>query len=131
MTIRPVIPGLYALLALFASCMLVFGVTSCGPSQRQKTLYTSLVAVNAARDGFTTWDIQHQRDIIAKATSREEKDANIGAYREKQGKIVLGLLAVYNAIALAGTSTDEASLKSAVEQAKDLISAITKLRGGP
>ena len=39
--------------------VLVFLLAACGPSIREKALATTFAGLNAARDGFLTWDKEH------------------------------------------------------------------------
>ena len=58
-----------------AICFALFATSlgsACSQASRKDTLKTSLVSVNAARDGFLAWDRHHQQTIEDQATSREE-----------------------------------------------------------
>lgn len=106
-------------------------VLGCGGNSRQQTLRTSLVAVNAARDGLVTWDEDHQSQIIAAATSKEEARAKLDTYRADRVKLVNAFEAVYRAIAVAAVAGDKASLDDALQASKKLLESLDKLQGGP
>jgi hypothetical protein len=103
----------------------------CGGNQRQKTLRASLVIVDAARDGFVSWDATRQTKIVEAATSREEGQAKLDAYREQRKLIVEGFALVYRALASAATQNDDPSLKAAVRDATKLVEQVEALKGAP
>jgi outer membrane murein-binding lipoprotein Lpp len=116
------------LAALFAVFLAILGITAgCNKSARRDTISATLVAVNAARDGFTAWDLQHQRDILAADTTRAKFEADIAAYREKQDTVRLAFEAVYRLIAAAATQTDKPSLKKAIDAANQLLDDVKAL----
>lgn len=116
-------------------CALLLGLSlgsACGQSQRQDTLRASVVSVNAARDAFTHWDLDHQKAILARATTRDEYQTKIAEYRSLQHKIETGFTVAYRALALAATQTDELSLSAGVKAAGDLVAAVKDLiQGAP
>lgn len=119
------------LAATLCTIGLAIMAVSGGCSGRQKTLRASLVAVDAARDGFVEWDKQHQLQIVEKATSKEEGRAKLDEYRTNREPIITGFEVVYRAIALAATREDDASLRDALDRAEKLFQAVTRLKGGP
>jgi hypothetical protein len=120
----------FLLLTIGLCVSLVAIPTACSGNKRQDTLRATVIGVNAARDGFTNWDAAHQKTIVEKATSREEGEAQLVAYREKRAPIVATFEVVYRAIALAATQTDDPSLRSAVAAGAALLEAIQTLTGG-
>jgi hypothetical protein len=124
---RPNLP----MLRLLGLLMLALVVTSCGASKRQKTLHGALVSMNLARDGFTIWDADHQKTIVEKATSREEGERELAAYRLKRTPVVAGFEVAYRVLALAATQTDDPSLKAALAASAELLAAIKSITGGP
>ena len=40
--------------------ILLLGMLACGGSARERTLRATFIATNAARDGFTQFDAEHQ-----------------------------------------------------------------------
>jgi hypothetical protein len=115
-------------------CLLTLGLcmslAACGGNQRQKTLKGTLVGLNAARDGFTSWDLLHQKSIVEKATTREEAEAKLATYRADRSTLVDALEAAYRLLAAAATQEDDPSLKAALAAAADAVNAIKKLTGG-
>src|SRR5258706_4980729 len=61
-------------------------VAGCGANQRQNTIKTTLVAFNAARDGFLEWDDKHQDATVAKAATgkltKDEAKKALDTYRK-------------------------------------------------
>lgn len=127
MRARMLVPSLVLHAVVFAA--LLVGV-SCNKNQRAKSIHATLVAVDAARDGFVAWDREHQQALVDKATSREEGVAALEQYRGRRQVVVDGFEVTYRALAVAATQTDEPSLKAALEQAAQLLLTITQLRGG-
>lgn len=107
-------------MALFATSL----ASACGHGQRLDTLHTSVLAVTAARDGFTTWDLEHQHKLEGSASSREEALTKVASYRVLQAKVVAGFEVVFKALALAATQTDDPSLVDALQRADDLIASV-------
>lgn len=114
---------------LFVALALV--ASACGASQREKTLKTSLVAVNATRDTWLAYDDVRQDQIIAKATSFESGKAELGEYRETQAKIVGLFVSAYRAIGVAAVlADDDASLQSAITAVGELTRAVAAVMKG-
>lgn len=114
-------------LVMFLVCMITtISLLACTQDQRQSTIRNTLVTVNAARDGFTTWDRSQQDQIVKDATSREEGVAKLTAYRAERADVVADFEIVYRALAVAATQVDELSLKNAQAAASELIAAIDR-----
>ena len=111
-------------MALFATSL----ASACSHSQRIDTLHTSVLTVKATWDGFTTWDLDHQRVIRDAATTREEAQANLASYRVRQTQVVAGFEVVWEALALAATQTDDLSLADAIQRTNDLIASVKDLK---
>jgi hypothetical protein len=103
--------------------------TACAGSQRLDTLRTTLASVNAARDGFSTWDATHQHDIVVNAASRQEAEGNLSSYRLEREQVVTGFEIVYRLIGQAATLTDDTSLGIALARSTVLLSDIHRLEG--
>lgn len=119
---RPKTPAAIAIL-------LAMLVAACSQNERVSTLHATIIAVNAARDGFTAWDRDHQQSLVTAATTREDAEKAIAEYRVAQTKIVSGFEVAYRALAVAATQTDDLSLKAALTAAAELLDAIQKLKG--
>jgi hypothetical protein len=102
---------------------------ACGPNAKQKALRTTLVSVNAARDGFVTWDYVHQQGIVDDATSLEDGKAKLKAYREKREKAVISFEIAYRALAVAALDLTTANVGEALRSAGDLYMLIRALMG--
>jgi hypothetical protein len=121
-------------LSVFASavCLLLFvsmALSACNRSQRVDTIRTTLLAVNAARDGFTSWDSQHQQVIVGGATTRDAAQQALDAYRNERKPVADGFELAYRTLAVAATQTDDFSLKAALSTASDLIDKVTAMIG--
>ncbi len=121
------LPALCLYLVVFAACLTVTQGLGCGSNSRTTAIQTSLVAVNAARDGFVAYDRQHQIDIADAATSKEEAKAQLQAYRKDRELLLHSFEVVYRALAIAATQNDAPSLTDAVRQATALAESIKKL----
>jgi hypothetical protein len=115
-----------AILVLATLCALA---GACTKNERTDTLRASLIAVNAARDGFTTWDRQHQQALAESATTREAGEAALERYREQRKPVISGFEVAYRALAVAATQTDDPSLQRALAGSKDLVDAVKQLIG--
>lgn len=102
-----------------------------------KTLRASLVTLNAARDSFDGFDMEHQQSFVeraTKATTREEIDAikaELAEYRKKREHVFGALLAAYSALSLAATLEDGSSLAAAIAAVTALGKAVAELKGVP
>jgi hypothetical protein len=79
----------------------------CGASARTKVLTTTLVATNAARDGFRAWEVPHMKQLVDEAKTKAESDAKLAAFRVEQAKVVELFEAVYQAISIATLLKDD------------------------
>lgn len=127
--IRSMTAPLSLFFALFLGCMLV--TASCGPNKRNQTLHTTLLGVRAARNSFMVWNHQHEIDIAKQASSKADGLAKLEAYEAKSQLVLDGFVIVYDAIAAAGTQTDEASLSAALAAAGKIYAAIQDLQRSP
>lgn len=120
-------------LLLFVSMffMLLVAVPACGPNKRAQSIQTTLIAVNAARDGFVAWDRQHQSNIVdtaaARQATRDEVVRELDAYHIKRAKVTASFEIAYRALAIAATQSDEASLRAALAKAGELRDALLGL----
>lgn len=87
-----------------AFVVIVLLVAACGGSftdRAHKTLATSLVAANAARDQFVAWDVNHQQQIVEAAADAESGRAQLAAYRKQRGPVLRAFTLAYTTIAAA------------------------------
>lgn len=125
------LPALALYVGVFLSCVMLAAVPACGEGQRQKTLHAAVISVNVARDGFLAFDKSYQIAIVDKATSREEGQAALDAYRAKREPVAKGFELAYKALALAATQTDDPSYRAALAAAEDIAKTVLELTGGP
>ena len=126
------------------SALLIFSVGCAGSlvERSSKTLSTALAATSAARDQFVSWDETYQLEIVAEATTREEGEKALSAYRVKRSKVLKAFTATYMAISSAaailplvekGTAKDaelETLLVDALKAALHVKNAFDELQGG-
>ncbi len=122
-------PSVFASLVCVAllGCMLQ---SACTKNQRVDTLRTSLISLNAARDGFTSWDRDHQQQIVNQATNRDDAVKALESYRDRRKPVAESFEVAYRALALAATQTDDPSLTAALESSRQLVDAVKALIGG-
>lgn len=110
--------------------IVLLALTACpGPDARQKALQTSLVALNAARDGFLSWDGNHQQQIVREATSLENGQAALSEYRTRRESVVQGFTVAYSALAAAALEKSAAMILEAATAAKEVYTLIKMLTG--
>jgi hypothetical protein len=110
--------------------LVLAGLVACDHS-RKDTIHATIIAVNAARDGFIEWDRTRQEQIVAAATSKEEGRAKLDAYREGRTKIYDGIALAYKLLIDALTDDGDSSLKSAVREATKLVTDIKTFKDAP
>lgn len=106
--------------------------SACTKSQRTDTIRVAILSVNAARDGLIEFDRQHQIDLVDHATSREDAQAKLAAYRAERNKTLQiddrgdpqVFVVVYQALAFAAVENDQPSLTAALKMAKEVVDAI-------
>lgn len=99
---------LYVLPLLFpAAVIAILFLACCGAGaatlsdRANRSLATTLDAVNATREGFLAWDEQHQADILAASSTQGEFEIRISGYRERRRAVVEAFVAAYTAIGAA------------------------------
>jgi hypothetical protein len=129
---RPSPIGVY-LVAIVCFCLGAISLgAACDHGQRQDTLRGLVTGLNAARDGFATWDGRHQQIIVDGSASREDAERKIAEWRAHgQRDVELGLTVAYQAGFAAATQSDELSLQKAIRAAADIIATVKSLIGGP
>lgn len=119
------------LVAAIGGGALAVGSAGCSHDARGKTIHATLVATDTAHAGFVAYDRQHQLDLVAKATTREEGAQALAEYRTRRDELVVPkLVAVYRALAAAAIANDDQSLLSLLAAANQLHQALTALTGG-
>jgi hypothetical protein len=121
-------------------------LAACGGSftdKANKTLATSLAATNAARDQFLAWDKAHQLELVDGATTKDEAEAKLAAYRMKRQPVLKAFTAAYVSIAAAAAMLPLVDkgikrefdliplLSDAVSAALAVKEGYDALRGGP
>ncbi len=115
-------------------------LVACGGGDRKGAtttaragLSTALAATNAARDAFTTWSKAHEMSIVARATSLEQGDRELAAYRAHSQPVLGSLVVAYTSIAAASAAltlaeAQPAELATAVRLATDALRAAVAVR---
>lgn len=109
--------------------VLVF-LAACSATAYQHALDVSLASLNAARDSFTTWDKEHQTELVEAATTKEEAKASLAEYRKTRARVTAAFIAAYGAIAVASVKADAASITAAGEAVVTVYTELKKLFPG-
>lgn len=111
--------------------VLVLAFTACGASQREKTLKVTLVAINAARDGFLVHDEARQGAIVAKAHDLEDGKTQLAAYRLARVEVVEAFELAYRTLATATFLSDDPSVKNAGKALASLLETLKRVTLSP
>jgi phosphatidylserine decarboxylase len=114
-----------------AIVILALVLAACGASARERTIKTTFVGLNAARDGFIVWDAEYQKNVVNNATSYEVGKAALTEYRNRREIVVRSLAAAYRAIAAAAIEQSDADAAAAVAAAIEFYHAVEQLTGRP
>ncbi len=98
----------------------VFLLTSCGPSERNRALTTSLAALNAARDSFLAYDAAHQADLVRAAPSEEAGKLTLIEYRARRLGVLEAFVAAYSLLSVAAADPTDAKILAS-EQALTIL----------
>lgn len=112
--------GAVALTIMLGLAILTMAWAGCGASARQKTLHATLIAVDAARDGFVEYDKQRQISIVESSESHAAAVERLAAYRTDRAPIVEAFAQVYKLLATAALLEEDRSLTAALAAAKQL-----------
>lgn len=108
--------------------LVVFALAACSASQRERTIKTTLTAVNEARDAFVTFDRNTQQAIITIAPTYERGLAALLVYRKRRELVVEAFTAAYRAIAIAATGDDYAAIPTMLAAARHIVEEFDKLK---
>ena len=107
----------------------VLQAAACGANAKQQTLKTSLVSVNAVRDGFLAWDSIHQRTIVEDVTTRADGEARLKEYRQKRSKLEIAFSITYKLLATAALDVKQENILLALGAVFDLYKHVRALLG--
>lgn len=110
--------------------VLILALTACGASQRQDTIKTALVGVDASRDAFLAFEHTAEQAIIAKASSAADGTTKLAAFQADRAKINNLFNVAYHAIAAAATANSDQSVASMQAAIALLVAAVTPYLGG-
>lgn len=99
-------------------------LAACGPSAREKTISTTMTAVNAGAAGFVAFDAKHQAEIVNLAPDAEHGRQELAAWRVTQVEVETDLATAYRAVAVAAQLNDDQSLASMLQAAAVFQSAL-------
>ena len=100
------------------------------PDVHQKVLRGTLNGLNTARDGFVTWDMGHQTDLVEKAVTFEDGQNKLRTYRQDREKVVFAFEVAYKALAVAALDPSTATVAVVITAAKDVYDLIMLLKNG-
>jgi sirohydrochlorin ferrochelatase len=103
-------------------------VVACGPSQKERTLKSTLAGVNAAREALVAWDETTQLEIVRTATRRADGEAKLAQHRADRAEIVAAFEAIYRALAIAAMDLDKANLVPIALEAQRLYALVKELK---
>ena len=110
--------------------VLVFILSACGASAREKALHTTYVTVTTAQAGFEAWDREHQMAIVNAATSQADGLAKLSAYHDKRKPVCIAFEATYRMLAGAAIlNKDHKSMPALLGAALQLWQALEVLTG--
>lgn len=128
---RATVPAiLLTTIILFFSAALAQVVTGCTGHQRHKTLRATLTSLVVAREGFEKWDEAQQREIVEKATSKEQGQEALSAFRTRRDLVYDAFEIAFRLIATASLDSEDQTLSQAIDQAKRVLIKIAELQGG-
>jgi len=108
----------------------VLAFTACGASAREKTIHATLLATNAGREAFVTFDERHQLAIVEGAPTEAEGYARLETYKARRDRIAADFEALYRTIAMAMVlEHDGKSLQNVLDAAKTLNDDLKTLTG--
>ncbi len=97
--------------------MVAFLICACGASAREKTVHATLAGVVAARDAFLVFDAAREETIKTGATSEATGHAALIAWRAKSDMVMRLVGDAFQAIAIAATADDDASIATMIKAA--------------
>lgn len=107
--------------------VVALALAGCGASQRQRTLTAALASVEATQASFVTWDEAHQHEIVLSAPSLEAGEAQLAAYRDQRGQVVVLFDLAYQGIAAAALERDDVTLAEVLARVERLHAALIVL----
>lgn len=113
-----------------ALLFIALALTACGASQRQDTIKTALVSVDASKAAFLAFESTAEQAIIDHATSGADGAAKLTAFRADRVTINNLFNAAYHAIAAAATANDDQSVASMQTAMGLLVAAVSPYLGG-
>lgn len=116
--------------ATFIMAAAVIVLQGCGASSRERSLRTTLTAVDVAAAGFGEWDGKHQLAIVDGAETREAAEAALAAYRGKREAVLLAFEVAYRAVAVAALDDGRDTLDQAIAAAQAAFVLVEHLRTG-
>jgi hypothetical protein len=108
--------------------LLLIVLAACGPTAREKAISATFVSINAARDGFVSYNTAHENDIVTHAATKVEAVNNLTKYRLAREHVTEAFIAAYHALSAAVlVASDPKSLPALLQAAADLKVAIAAL----
>src|SRR6185369_13559452 len=111
--------ALYAIICGFVALGLL-ALASCATSTRTKTLHATLTGVESASRALLAYDKVHELELVDAAKDKPSAQAAILGWHQKRDGVQAGIIAAFEAIAVAETMNDDPSLAGAVKSLADL-----------
>lgn len=102
--------------------------SGCGASQRETTINTASLAINAAASGMLAYDGAHQKELAVQGTP-EQAAAALKAYRAKRAKFDKALAVAVDALIVAVKLNDQPSLDGLSAALAEVINDYQDLKG--
>jgi hypothetical protein len=109
------------------SALLCLALVACGASARQKTITTTVQALDVAEVAFLHFDGQHQLDLVNAATTQADATAKLASYRKDRDEVAKALIAAYRLAAVAATVDNDTSVSSLMQAAAIVAQEIAAL----
>lgn len=114
---------------MLAACSVALvAAMGCGASQRETTLNTANLAINATASGLLAYDKVHQEALAVQGTP-EQATAALAAYRAKRTKFNKALEAATDALIVAVKLNDQPSLDGLSAAVVEVINDYQDLKG--
>jgi len=113
------------------SILIALSLFACGQNaqlKRNSSLIVALTTVDAARDSFIAWDREHQETIVKNATSKEDAEAKLTAYRKKQAEISSLFKSAYDTMKAAAEINNDQSMKAMLDVVMQLSKVLDDLK---
>lgn len=113
---------------ILACAIALVAALGCAASQRESTLNTASLAINAAASGLLAYDKQHQDELAVQGTP-DQATAALASYRAKRAKLNEALTVAVDALIVAVKVNDQPSLDGLSAAVVEVINDYQDLKG--